>query len=96
MANHFLVDGEPPLPVIRGCFDVAGSEILFVAFLLLIVYEISKPQTIFIANFNLRFIAVFVLTMWVGVKRYRHTHNQFIVVLYRDGIVYFGLIFGTS
>ncbi|KAF9465496.1 hypothetical protein BDZ94DRAFT_1253950 [Collybia nuda] len=72
--------GNPPLPIISGCYDVEGSDILFVVFVLLLLNE----------------TIVFTLTMWVGVKRYRHAHNPLVVVLYRDGILFFGLIFAIS
>lgn len=34
-----------------------------------------------------------VLTIWIGIKRFRHSHNHLITVLYRDGIFYFVYLF---
>ncbi|KAF9465495.1 hypothetical protein BDZ94DRAFT_347747 [Collybia nuda] len=72
--------GSPPLSIIKGCYDVEGSDILFIAFVLLLWNE----------------TVIFVLTMWIGIKRYRHSHNPLIVVLYRDGILFFALLFAIS
>lgn len=33
------------------------------------------------------------LTLYVGVKRYRHSRSRLVVALYRDGILYFVYIF---
>lgn len=41
-------------------------------------------------------IVVFTLTMWMGIQKYRHSRNPLVAVLYRDGILYFALIFGGS
>ena len=30
-----------------------------------------------------------VLTLWVGIRRFRHSRNPLVITLYRDGIPYF-------
>ncbi|KAF9463484.1 hypothetical protein BDZ94DRAFT_1163991, partial [Collybia nuda] len=70
--------GEPPLPTISGCYSIAGSNILMVDFVLIVVYE----------------SVITALTVWIFVHRYRHSRNRLVDTLYRDGILYFGCIFG--
>ncbi|KAF9464917.1 hypothetical protein BDZ94DRAFT_1320782 [Collybia nuda] len=75
-----LQHGAPPLPIIRGCYPVSGSNILFADFVLLMLYEST----------------VMVLTIWIGVKRYLHSRNRLVMTLYRDGVSYFIYIFMIS
>ncbi|KAK7472341.1 hypothetical protein VKT23_000460 [Stygiomarasmius scandens] len=72
--------GLPPLPTVTGCYPTEGGVIIFVDFILLILYE-----SIMLG-----------LTMWVGVKRFRHSRNPLVVTLYRDGIYYFVYTFVIS
>ncbi|KAJ7638140.1 hypothetical protein B0H17DRAFT_1339435 [Mycena rosella] len=72
--------GAPPLPTVVGCQLVDGSLILVVAFILVLLNE----------------TILMVCTLWVGVKRFRHTSNPLIKTLYRDGISYFVLLFLIS
>ncbi|GLB45728.1 hypothetical protein LshimejAT787_2600610 [Lyophyllum shimeji] len=72
--------GEPPLPTITGCYPTEGSIILFADFVLLISLE-----TIIMA-----------LTLWIGIKRFRHSHNRLVYTLYRDGIFFFVYLFLIS
>lgn len=72
--------GEPPLPTVIGCYPTEGSIILFADFVLLVVLE-----TIIMA-----------LTLWIGVKRFRHSRNRLVYTLYRDGIFYFVYLFLIS
>ncbi|KAF9467939.1 hypothetical protein BDZ94DRAFT_1248102 [Collybia nuda] len=72
--------GDPPLPTVGGCYQVDGSKVLFVDYALLILME----------------TLIMVLTIWVGIKRFRHSHNHLITVLYRDGIFYFVYLFLVS
>ncbi|KAK7470059.1 hypothetical protein VKT23_001497 [Stygiomarasmius scandens] len=65
--------GPPPLSTVVGCYPTEGSIILFVDFVILILYESIMLS----------------LTMWVGFKKFRHSGNPLIKVLYRDGIYYF-------
>ncbi|KAJ7454727.1 hypothetical protein FB451DRAFT_1279110 [Mycena latifolia] len=72
--------GPPPLPTVVGCQLADGSVILVVAFILVLLNE----------------TIMMICTLWVGVKRYRHTYNPLINTLYRDGITYFVLLFLIS
>ncbi|KAJ7733411.1 hypothetical protein DFH07DRAFT_780632 [Mycena maculata] len=72
--------GLPPLSVIVGCHLVDGSIILVVAFICALFNE----------------TVLMICTLWVGVKRFRHSHNPLIKTLYRDGISYFVLLFLIS
>ncbi|KAJ7186058.1 hypothetical protein C8R46DRAFT_1289542 [Mycena filopes] len=69
--------GAPPLPTVVGCQLVDGSLILVVAFILVLLNE----------------TILMICTLWVGVKRFRHSNNRLITTLYRDGISYFVLLF---
>ncbi|KAF9459079.1 hypothetical protein BDZ94DRAFT_1312716 [Collybia nuda] len=57
-----------------------GSNKIFLGIVLLVLYE----------------TVIFTLTIWVGVERYRHTFTPLFVILYRDGICFFALIFIVS
>ncbi|KAJ7133777.1 hypothetical protein C8R46DRAFT_650889 [Mycena filopes] len=72
--------GAPPLPTVVGCQLVDGSLILVVAFILVLLNE----------------TILMICTLWVGVKRFRHSNNRLITTLYRDGISYFVLLFLIS
>ncbi|KAJ6570130.1 hypothetical protein DFH09DRAFT_1313334 [Mycena vulgaris] len=72
--------GPPPLPSVLGCTLADGSVILVVAFILVLLNE----------------TILMICTLWVGVKRYRHSYNPLIHTLYRDGITYFVLLFLIS
>ncbi|KAF8974258.1 hypothetical protein BDZ97DRAFT_1647266 [Flammula alnicola] len=72
--------GSPPLPSVAGCYQTAGSDIIFINFVLLLYHE----------------AVLMVLTVWVGIKRYRHSSNPLITTLYRDGILYFVWLFIIS
>lgn len=72
--------GTPPLPTIKGCYPTAGSIILFGDFVLLILFE----------------TVVLVLTIRIGVKRFRHSRNPLITTLYRDGIFNYIYLFFIS
>ncbi|KAF8055184.1 hypothetical protein FPV67DRAFT_870202 [Lyophyllum atratum] len=72
--------GEPPLPTVMGCYPTEGSIILFADFALLMVNE----------------TIVMILTIWIGVKRFRHSRNPLVVTLYRDGVFYFIYLFFIS
>ncbi|GLB45725.1 hypothetical protein LshimejAT787_2600580 [Lyophyllum shimeji] len=72
--------GAPPLPTVVGCYPTQGSVILFADFALLMVNE----------------TIVMVLTIWIGVKRFRHSRNPLVITLYRDGVFYFVYLFLIS
>ncbi|KAJ7638136.1 hypothetical protein B0H17DRAFT_484213 [Mycena rosella] len=72
--------GPPPIPTVVGCQIADGSIILVVAFILVLLNE----------------TIMMLCTLWVGVKRYRHSFNPLIHTLYRDGITYFILLFLIS
>ncbi|KAF9465487.1 hypothetical protein BDZ94DRAFT_1307090 [Collybia nuda] len=65
--------GAPPLPIIRGCYPVSGSNILFADFVLIMLYEST----------------VMALTIWIGIKRYLHSRSRLVKTLYQDGVSYF-------
>ncbi|KAJ7510449.1 hypothetical protein B0H11DRAFT_1959119 [Mycena galericulata] len=72
--------GPPPLPIVAGCQLANGSIVLVVAFIGVLINE----------------TVLMVCTLWVGVKRFRHSSNPLIKILYRDGISYFVLLFLIS
>ncbi|KAJ7284673.1 hypothetical protein C8J57DRAFT_699445 [Mycena rebaudengoi] len=72
--------GPPPLPSVVGCYMTDGSLIIVVPFILLVFNE----------------TVLMIGTLWVGVVEYRHFHNPFIQILYRDGITYFIFLFVLS
>ncbi|KAF9459076.1 hypothetical protein BDZ94DRAFT_1239511 [Collybia nuda] len=39
---------------------------------------------------------IFILTVWIGVKKYRHSITPLVWVLYRDGVLYYISIIGIS
>ncbi|KAK7059615.1 hypothetical protein R3P38DRAFT_3341226 [Favolaschia claudopus] len=74
--------GPPPLPVVPGCHlvQVDGSVILVVAFILVLFNE----------------TVLMICTLWVGIRRFRHSSSPLVKVLYRDGVSYFVLLFLIS
>ncbi|RDB18309.1 hypothetical protein Hypma_000490 [Hypsizygus marmoreus] len=72
--------GAPPLPTVPGCYPTEGSIILFADFALLMANE----------------TIVMILTLYVGVKRFRHSRSRLVITLYRDGIYYFVYLFLIS
>jgi len=72
--------GAPPLPTVVGCHPTQGSDILFADFVLLMIHETT----------------VMILTLWVGVRRLRHSRSRLVTTLYKDGIFYFISLFLIS
>ncbi|KAJ7115328.1 hypothetical protein C8R44DRAFT_880636 [Mycena epipterygia] len=74
--------GPPILAAIPGCNQTGGNFILIgICFIIVLVNE----------------TALMSYTLWLGVKKYRHSRNLFIATLYRDGIMYFiFLCFGSA
>ncbi|KAF8060221.1 hypothetical protein FPV67DRAFT_1674180 [Lyophyllum atratum] len=72
--------GAPPLPTVTGCYPTAGSIVLFVDFVLIILLECT----------------IMSLTVWIGVKHFRHSRNRLVYTLYRDGIFFFVYLFLIS
>ncbi|KAF9465347.1 hypothetical protein BDZ94DRAFT_393144 [Collybia nuda] len=66
-----------PLPFMRGCFPVAASKLLYVDFVVLLVDETT----------------IMLLTLYVGIRRFRHSRSRLVTVLYRDGVLYFMCLF---
>jgi len=64
--------GQPPSPTILGCFATDGSNIIFISFLLLMVYE----------------LVILSLTSWLGVKQLRQSRSPVVIALYRGCILY--------
>ncbi|KAJ6577431.1 hypothetical protein B0H19DRAFT_1252781 [Mycena capillaripes] len=70
----------PPPLTVAGCYLVDGNTIVVVAFILVVFNE----------------TVLMICTLWVGITRFRHSHNHLIKILYRDGITYFILLFCIS
>ena len=91
-------DGPAPVPTINGCYLTdSGTPILFLAFLILLFHEISgfplAPTEILFSNV---LQVVMVITLVIGYKKYRNHRTPLIRTLYRDGTIYFVLIFGET
>ncbi|KAF8213530.1 hypothetical protein K438DRAFT_1098985 [Mycena galopus ATCC 62051] len=71
--------GQPP-GTINGCYPVAGSEIIFVSFIAILLFE-----TIIVA-----------LTFYIAWKHYRSTSNLVIKTLYHDSLFFFLVIFSIT
>lgn len=65
---------------LSGCYVTESSGILFANFVLLMLFE----------------TIIMCLTIWIGIKRFRHSRNRLVHILYRDGIFYFVYIFMIS
>lgn len=37
---------------------------------------------------------ILILTLWAGYKRFRHSTTPLLVILYRDGVLFFSLLLG--
>ncbi|KAF7370141.1 hypothetical protein MSAN_00644400 [Mycena sanguinolenta] len=72
--------GQPPTGTISGCYPVSGSEIIFVAFIAILLFE-----TIIVA-----------LTVYSALKHYRRKSSPIIKVLYRDSLFFFLCIFSIT
>ncbi|KAF9459070.1 hypothetical protein BDZ94DRAFT_1239506 [Collybia nuda] len=86
------------LPNISGCFSTNDSKISLIAVGLLLVNETGKlwhnqNRCLTLSNSSL---VIFILTIWIGVKRYRHSITPLVSVLYRDGVLYYAFIIGIT
>ncbi|KAK7064583.1 hypothetical protein R3P38DRAFT_2825400 [Favolaschia claudopus] len=72
--------GKPPIGTINGCYPVSGSEIIFVAFVAILLFE-----TVIVA-----------LTVWSAFKHYRRSSSRLVKVLYRDSLFFFLCIFSIT
>ncbi|KAH7915751.1 hypothetical protein BJ138DRAFT_1141204 [Hygrophoropsis aurantiaca] len=70
----------PPVPVITGCYRTGQDNVLFIAYLLLLVFELE----------------VLAFTLFKAVKQYRQAHNQLLQILIQHNIFYFGCGFVFS
>ncbi|KAJ7726576.1 hypothetical protein DFH07DRAFT_852733 [Mycena maculata] len=76
-----MIFGPPILAAIPGCNETGGNLILVgVCFIMVLVNE----------------TVLTIYTLWLGFKRYRSARNEYILILYRDGIVYFLFLFACS
>ncbi|RDB20475.1 hypothetical protein Hypma_012418 [Hypsizygus marmoreus] len=69
--------GNPPLPTILGCYAVEENSLVLVDWALLMFLEATLLG----------------LSLWIGFKRFRHSHNRLVWVLYRDGTLYLVCLF---
>ncbi|KAF9459072.1 hypothetical protein BDZ94DRAFT_1269120 [Collybia nuda] len=58
--------------------------------------EDSKMKIIVLVLILLNETVIFIFTIWIGVNRYRHTMTPLVLVLYRDGVLYYAFIIGIS
>jgi len=65
--------GRPPIPGITGCYTTAESPIVLYGFVVVFLNE----------------FVIMVVTLWIGIWRYRRTQNRIVKTLYKDGISYF-------
>ncbi|KAF9270510.1 hypothetical protein L218DRAFT_40022 [Marasmius fiardii PR-910] len=71
----------PPLPKFRGCFIAAGSHILFVCWVLMMVYDSG----------------MLVMILIPGVAAYRSGgRSELMKTIYRDGVIYYAYLFLIS
>ncbi|KAJ7454719.1 hypothetical protein FB451DRAFT_1279095 [Mycena latifolia] len=69
--------GPPLLATLPGCY-LANGTLIYVGISFIIALSLD--------------ICIFVYTLWIGIKKYRHSRNPLIVTLYRDGITYFAFL----
>ncbi|KAF7367274.1 hypothetical protein MSAN_00789400 [Mycena sanguinolenta] len=72
--------GQPPIGTFDGCYPVSGSEIIFVSFIAILLFE-----TIIVA-----------LTAYSAFRNYRRESSPMIKVLYRDSLFFFLCIFSIT
>ncbi|KAJ7223573.1 hypothetical protein GGX14DRAFT_540297 [Mycena pura] len=71
---------SPPLAV-AGCFLAQGEFIL-----------VAVPYVVTLLND----IAIVAYSVWIGLKRFRHSSSPLVVTLYRDGAMYFIILLAVS
>jgi hypothetical protein len=66
-----------------------------VDFLVLVIDETGASLvTAELRNSDFAFLTVLmILTLYIGLKKFRHSRSRLIIVLYRDGMVYFMCLF---
>ncbi|KAG7089065.1 hypothetical protein E1B28_010775 [Marasmius oreades] len=70
-----------PYPQFRGCFISGGSHVIYLCWVLLMIYDIGTLVMILVPGF----------------KAYRRGgRSELVKTVYRDGVVYYGLIFSVS
>ena len=86
--HSYVAVGQPPSPVLLGCYTTQGSVILFGIMLLLLFYELGayphpKPAYILMPS-----LVVMSMTLWIGVRELRHSLSPVVKGLYRGCIFY--------
>jgi hypothetical protein len=69
-----------PLPIWPGCFPSSNSSVGIYDYVTVIIYE----------------SVILFLTLYSGYKRFRHSATPLLVILYRDGVLFFSLLFALS
>ncbi|RXW24225.1 hypothetical protein EST38_g1630 [Candolleomyces aberdarensis] len=78
--SHSHEDSDLPVPSVHGCNLSGGTPLLFLAFVLLLLHE----------------VIVMVITLVIGFRKYLNLRTPLIRTLYRDGTIFFVLIFLVS
>jgi hypothetical protein len=69
-----------PLPIWPGCFPSSNSSVGIYDYVTVIIYE----------------CVILFLTLISGYKRFRHSATPLLTILYRDGVLFFSLLFALS
>ncbi|KAF9222213.1 hypothetical protein BS17DRAFT_784019 [Gyrodon lividus] len=72
--------GEPPLPIISGCYKTGASSVLFASFVVIMLSEAVTTS----------------LTLYRAYRHFRHAPNVLIQNLTRDGVFYCLSMFAMS
>lgn len=72
--------GPPALPIWDGCFPISESSVGIYDYVAVIVYE----------------SVILMLTLYGGYVRFRHSATPLLVILYRDGVLFFLLLVALS
>jgi len=72
--------GQPPVGTFSGCYPVSGSEIIFVAFVAILLFE----------------TIIVILTIYSGLTRYRQSSSPLVKTIYRDSLFFFLCIFSIT
>jgi len=88
---HFLVFGQALDPGFPGCFLVNERGTLYVCFVLIMVFE-TGDLSLFHSIVNpLTYSTVILsLTLYKAVGQFRYANSALMIVLFRDGKVFFG------
>ncbi|KAF8835815.1 hypothetical protein BDN67DRAFT_974891 [Paxillus ammoniavirescens] len=72
--------GQPPLPIISGCYKTGGSSVNFATYVVIMVADAVTT----------------ILTVYRAYRHFRHTPNALVQNITRDGVLYCVSVFSMS